>query len=49
MTKILLVEDDTTIVENLTGFLSEEGFLVKSASGQGAAISLLENEEFRIS
>ena len=30
MTKILLVEDDKLIVENLTEFLSKEGFEVKN-------------------
>ncbi len=36
-TKILLVEDDRTIVENLTGFLKEEGFSVKSTGRQEEA------------
>ena len=31
---VLLVEDDPSIVEHLTGFLAEEGFSVRSAQGQ---------------
>lgn len=46
MTKILLVEDDKSIVENLTEFLSAEGFHVKNASGQATALELLEEEHF---
>lgn len=46
MTKILLVEDDNSIVANLTEFLTAEGFEVKNASGQAAALQLVENEKF---
>lgn len=46
MTKILLVEDDKSIVASLTEFLSAEGFEVKSASGQTEAIAFLEGESF---
>lgn len=46
MSKILLVEDDTTIVENLREFLSGEGFTVTSVSGQKQAVEQLENELF---
>lgn len=46
MTKILLVEDDNSIVTNLTEFLTAEGFGVKSASGQAGALQLMENEKF---
>ncbi len=46
MIKILLVEDDKDIVENLTEFLSGEGYTVKSASGQTDALRLMENEPF---
>ena len=42
MTKLLLVEDDPGIVRSLTEFLQSEGFLVDSASGQGSACRLLE-------
>lgn len=31
---ILLIEDDLSIVENLTAYLTAEGFSVVSASGQ---------------
>ncbi len=46
MNKILLVEDDSGIVENLTCFLNGQGYTVKNASGQEAALALLENENF---
>ena len=42
--KILLVEDDKAIVANLTEFLNNEGYLVKSVSGQAAAMKLLAEE-----
>ena len=44
MTKILLVEDDKTIVASLTEFLNNEGYRVRSVSGQAAAMNLLEQE-----
>ena len=46
MTKILLVEDDPIIVENLTEFLKKEGFSVKQESGQSGALKILEQENF---
>lgn len=46
MTKILLVEDDKTIVATLSEFLAREGFAVKSANGQSAALALLDGEAF---
>lgn len=46
MTKLLLVEDDKSIVENLTVFLAQEGYQVKSAPGQSGALGLLEQEAF---
>ncbi|MBQ9113214.1 MAG: response regulator transcription factor [Clostridia bacterium] len=46
MTKILLIEDDKTIVSTLTEFLVREGFAVRSASGQSAALSALDSERF---
>lgn len=46
MTKILLVEDDKTIVATLSEFLAREGFSVKSANGQSAALGLLDGEAF---
>lgn len=48
MTKILLVEDDRGIVNNLTEFLTNEGFSVQSANGQKSAITLLEKEQFSL-
>ena len=45
MTKILLVEDDKAIVANLTEFLNSEGYIVKSVSGQTAAMNLLTEEK----
>ena len=46
MTKILLVEDDKSIVSNLTAFLTGEGFHVESASVQAAALKQLEASVF---
>ena len=46
MTSILLVEDDKTIVSALRDFLAREGFSVKSANGQRAALSILDQEAF---
>ena len=46
MTKILLVEDDKSIVTNLTEYLSKEGYEVRSASGQKSALQLAESERF---
>ena len=36
MLKILLVEDDKTIVANLTEYLNGAGYIVRSVSGQAA-------------
>lgn len=46
MTKILLVEDDKNIVENLTEFLCGEGFSVDFADGQTTAISKIEENHY---
>ena len=46
MSKLLLVEDDETIVENLCVFLQQEGFLVESVFGQKQAIELLEEKYY---
>ena len=46
MTKILLVEDDKSIVSTLTDFLKSEGYEVKSASGQKEALHLVASENF---
>ena len=45
-TKILLVEDDRLIIENLTEFLKGEGFEVQYAEGQEKARRVLEEQEF---
>lgn len=45
-TKILLVEDDRLIIENLTEFLKGEGFEVQYAEGQEKAMRLLEEQKF---
>ncbi len=44
--KILLVEDDRAIVQNLSEFLSGENFHVRAVSGQTAALNALEREAF---
>lgn len=46
MNKILLVEDDKNIIENLTEFLHHEGFDVKNATGQSAALEILSENQF---
>lgn len=48
MTKLLLVEDDRSIVAHLTEYLAQEGFEVMSATGQNGALTLLEKEKFDI-
>lgn len=45
-TKILLVEDDESIVKNLTAFLRQEGFTVETVSGQKAAVQYIEEQHF---
>ena len=47
-TDVLLVEEDQAIVENLTGFLKEEGFQVTAVSGQTDALEALEEQEFAL-
>ena len=46
MTKILLVEDDKNIIENLIRFLHSEGFSVTAAQGQTEALEKLLEEQF---
>ena len=46
MIRILLVEDDRSIVLSLTAFLREEGFEVESACGQQGALRLMEQAAF---
>lgn len=48
MINVLLVEDDKSIVSNLTEFLNSEGFNVKSAGGQKTALELVAEEIFDI-
>ena len=45
MLKILLVEDDKTIVANLTEYLNGAGYIVRSVSGQSAAMAVLAEEK----
>lgn len=47
-TKVLLIEDDAAIVENLTEFLKGEGFRVFSADGQRKALEKLEEEKVQL-
>lgn len=42
MERIFLAEDDEAILRMLTGFLTEEGFSVRTAAGQMAAIAAME-------
>lgn len=42
MDRLLLVEDDPTLIRMLTGFLTEENFQVSYVTGQSAAIEKLE-------
>lgn len=46
MHKILVVEDDTLIVRNLSELLRQEGFAVTTASGQKEALQAAENVGF---
>lgn len=46
MAKLLLVEDDRSIVEALTEYLVGEGFSVRNASGQNEALLKLKEESF---
>ena len=46
MTKVLLVEDDKSIIKNLTRLLEQEGFSVVSREGQKEALKLLSEEAF---
>lgn len=48
MNRILLVEDDRQIIENLDEFLRHEGFDVKNATGQASALALLKENVFDI-
>lgn len=43
--KVLLVEDDRLIIENLTEFLGREGFEIYTVDGQEKAMKLLEEKQ----
>ena len=42
MERLLLVEDDPTLVRMLTSFLTTENFQVTSVTGQSAAVEAME-------
>lgn len=44
--KVLLVEDDRAIVENLSAYLKDEGFRVTAVDGQKKAMERMEQENF---
>ena len=44
MEKLLLVEDDPTLIRMLTGFLTAENFRISSVTGQKAAVEAMETE-----
>jgi len=46
MPKILIVEDDKDIVNNLTEYLRDEGFDVDSAGGQNEAINKMDKNKY---
>lgn len=46
MYRVLLVEDDSAIVVNLTEFLQKEGFLTDAADGQSQALALLKEHSY---
>lgn len=48
MNRILLVEDDRQIIENLSDFLRSKGFYVMNATGQTSALALLKENVFDI-
>lgn len=48
MKKILLVEDDASIVSSLTVFMKNEGYLVDSADGQRTALQKITQKQYDI-
>lgn len=47
-TRVLLIEDDRSIVENLSAYLRDEGFLVTAVDGQIKALQKLEEERSQL-
>ena len=48
MSKLLLVEDDQSIVSSLSDYLGTEGFKIENAPGQKEAIEKLDNDQYDI-
>jgi len=44
--KILLIEDDASIIDMLTGYLTKEGYAIRSASDGEDGLALFRNENF---
>lgn len=44
--KILLIEDDASIIDMLTGYLTKEGYVIRSASDGEDGLALFRNESF---
>lgn len=44
--KILLIEDDASIIDLLTGYLTKEGYVIRSASDGEDGLALFRNESF---
>lgn len=48
MSKLLLVEDDQSIVSSLSDYLGNEGFKIENAHGQKEAIEKLDSDQYDI-
>ena len=48
MIKLLLVEDDESIVKHLTSILKQENYIVYHADGQNQAMDIIENNSIDI-
>lgn len=46
MNRILIVEDDISVVDSVTEFLHSEGFTTESANGQASAVDKLKNNTY---
>lgn len=46
MDKVLLVEDDVTLIRMVSDFLSEEGFQIEAVNGQSLASTAMRNMDF---